>query len=66
MKTYDVFFHDSENDNNKGFSLSKQECIDYINANNGTNDSYFDDYKGGCVQVVCNETGEVVYEEVIR
>ena len=63
MKTYDVHFNDS---NSKGFKLSIEECKDYINSNNGTNDSYFADYKGGTVSVVCNETGDVVYEENIK
>lgn len=51
--------------NQKGWSQTKDYCINYIKANNGTNESYFADYKGGIVQVVCNETSEVVYEEHI-
>ena len=66
MKTYDVHFNDSNDSNSKGFKLSIDECKDYINSNNGTNDSYFADYKGGTVSVVCNETGDVVYEENIK
>lgn len=66
MKTYDVHFNDSNDSNSKGFKLSIEECKDYINSNNGTNDSYFADYKGGTVSVVCNETGDVVYEENIK
>lgn len=27
---------------------------------------YFEDYKGGTVQIVCNETEEVVYEEAVK
>lgn len=65
MKTYDVIFQDDTSSNEKGFSLSKQECIDYIKMYNGTNESYFEDYKGGVVEVVCNETGESVYQENI-
>lgn len=64
--TYDVVFNDSENSNNKGFKETIDYCKDYILHNNGTNESYFEDYKGGTVQVVCNETGEVVYEEEVR
>lgn len=30
--------------------------------NDGTNDSYFDCYKGGIASVVCNENGDTVYE----
>ena len=65
MKTYNVIFNNSEDSNDKGFKESKEFCIDYINRENGTNDSYFADYKGGVVSVVCNETGETVYETEI-
>lgn len=61
-KTYDVVFQDSENGNAKGFKETIEYCKDYISKYNGTNESYFADYKGGMVQVVCNETGEVVFE----
>lgn len=37
----------------------------YGNAHNGTNESYFADYKGGTVSIVCNETGETIYEEEV-
>lgn len=66
MGTYDVVFNNEENSNSKGFKGSKEYCIDYIDCNNGTNESYFADYKGGIVSVVCNETGETVYEDVVR
>ena len=66
MKTYDIYFNDSENSNNMGFKSDLQYCLDWVKMHNGTDWSYFPDYKGGTVQVVCNETGEVVYEEVIR
>lgn len=62
MKTYDVHFNNNENSNNKGFSLTIEECRNYINSNNGTNLSYFPEYRGGTVSIVCNETGETVYE----
>lgn len=64
--TYDIYFNDDDNSNNKGFHESYQYCRDYIESNNGTNWSYFEDYKGGIVQIVCNETEEVVYEEEVR
>ena len=41
MKTYDVHFNDSNDSNSKGFQLSIEECKNYINSHNGTNDSYF-------------------------
>lgn len=66
MKTYDVHFNDSENSNNKGFRLSLSECKSYIETYNGTNESYFSDYKCGYVSIVCNETGETEYSELVR
>jgi hypothetical protein len=66
MKTYEIVFQDSENSNSKGFQVSLEDAKDYINRHNGTNESYFEDYKGGMVQVVDNESGEVVYEEEVR
>jgi len=65
-KTYDVVFNDDENSNSKGFAIDLDSAIAYIQANNGSNYSYFADYKGGTVSVVCNETGETVYEEVVK
>ena len=66
MKTYDVYFNDAENSNNKGFEYSFEEAKSYIERYNGTNESYFEDYKGGIVSIVDNETGETVYEETVR
>lgn len=63
---YDVVFNDDNDSINKGFEATKEYCIDYIQSNNGTNESYFADYKGGEVEVRCIETGEVVYSEAIR
>jgi hypothetical protein len=57
--TFDVVFHDGNNSNAKGFAATERYCIDYILRNNGTNESYFADYKGGIAEVVCNETGRV-------
>ena len=67
--TYDVYFNDEYNSNNKGFCgehSTYESCKTYIEMFNGTNESYFADYKGGIVSIVCNETGETIYEEVIR
>ena len=66
MKTYNVHFNDETDSNDKGMAVSLQEAKDYIEAWNGSNSSYFEDYKGGTVSVVCNETGESVYEESVR
>lgn len=64
--TYDVVFNDENDSNSKGFKSSLEECKKYIELNNGSNDSYFADYKGGIVSVVCNETGEEVYSEIVK
>ena len=64
--TYDIIFNDNQNSNNKGFAQTLEYCKNYINTYNGTNESYFADYKGGIVQVVCNETEQIVYEEEIK
>lgn len=62
---YDVVFQTETDSNNKGFNLTIEECKDYIKQYNGTNHSYFNDYKGGTVQIVCNETCEIIYEDKI-
>lgn len=64
--TYDLYFDDDYDSNNKGMHESYDYCMDYIKCNNGTNTSYFQDYKGGTVRIVCNETGETVYSEEVR
>lgn len=64
--TYNVIFNDDNNSNDKGFEQTLDYCKNYITTYNGTNESYFADYKGGIVQIVCNETEEVVYEEEVR
>ncbi|MCY1520369.1 hypothetical protein D9M68_551440 [compost metagenome] len=64
-KTYDIFFNDNENSNNKGFSESLDYCMNYVAVNNGTKNSYFQDYKGGTVSIICNETEETVFETEI-
>lgn len=66
MKTYDVYFSDSTDSANKGFNESFDYCKSYIEGYNGTNESYFEDYKGGSVSIVCNETGEEIYSEDVR
>lgn len=64
--SYDIYFNDESDSNNKGMNATLEECQEYIRQNNGTNHSYFVDYKGGTVSIVCNETGETVYEEEVR
>ena len=66
MKTYDVHFNDNNDSNSKGFEMTIEDAKDYITGNNGTNNSYFADYKGGTVSVVCNQDGVTVYEEEVK
>ena len=66
MKTYDIQFNDNDGSNSKGFEMTIEEAKAYIIKNNGTNNSYFADYKGGTVSVVCNKDGERVYEEEVK
>lgn len=66
MKTYDIYFNSETSSNNKGFKESLDYCKSYIKSNNGTNESYFADYKGGTVSIMCNETEEEVYSEFVR
>lgn len=63
--TYNVVFNDDNDSNDKGFEQTLDYCKNYIATYNGTNESYFADYKGGIVQIVCNETEEVVYKEEV-
>ena len=65
MKTYDIYFEDDQDSNNSGFELTLDHAINYVHMFNGSDKGYFHDYKGGTVQVVCNQTGEVAHEEVI-
>jgi hypothetical protein len=66
MKTYNIFFNDNENSNDLGFKSDLEYCKNYIKMHNGTNHSYFADYKGGSVSIVCNENEEVVYETEVK
>lgn len=65
-KRYDVVFHDDYTDDGKGFCETLEYCKNYIKTNNGTNNSYFADYKGGCVNIEEVKTSKVVYSEVVR
>lgn len=42
-----------------------QECKDWIDLNRGRKETYFGDYAGGTVSIICNEDNETVYEEDI-
>jgi hypothetical protein len=64
--TYDIHFNNDENSNNMGFAKSFTECEQFIAQHNGTNHSYFADYKGGVVSILCNETGEEIKSVTIK
>ena len=65
-KGFDVVFNDDCDSTCKGFNESYESCLEYIKTYNGTNESYFSDYKGGVVSIVNNDTEEYVYSEDIR
>lgn len=64
--TYDVVFDDDTNSNQKNMNDELDICHSYIKNYNGTNESYFADYKGGTVSIICNQTGEVVHSELVK
>jgi hypothetical protein len=64
-QTYDIYFHSNEYSANKGFKYSLEQAKNYVETHNGTNHSYFQDFKNGMVQIVCNETEEVIFETEI-
>ena len=64
--TYDIFFDDDTNSNNMGFKESLQYCMNYIKTWNGSKHSYFEDYKGGIVRIICHETEEAVFTETVN
>ena len=65
-KVFNVYFNDDDSSNSKGWSETYGYCKNYINTTNGTNESYFADYKGGTVSIYNTETEEDVYMETIR
>jgi len=64
-QTYDIRFQSNDSSMNKGFRFSLEQAENYISIRNSTNNSYFEDFKGGMVQIVCNETEEVIFETEI-
>lgn len=64
--TFDVAFNDDTSSDSKGLiNATYEECLNYIKHYNGTDESYFKDYKGGSVSIVRNETGDTLYTEDI-
>lgn len=64
--TYDVQFDDDTDSNSLGINGTYQECIDWIDCNRHDKSTYFGDYVGGTVSVVCVESGEFIYSEEIN
>lgn len=62
--TYDVQFHNENYSNSKGFEMTFQQALDYINNADRTT-SYWPDYRGGVVQIVCNQTGQTTYTQFL-
>ncbi len=65
IPTYDVHYNSDTASNNEGFGASFEYCKNYIEMWNGSNHSYFEDYKGGTVSIVCSD-GVAVHEEEIK
>ena len=66
QRIYDVYFNNDDSSNSKGWNQTYGYCKNYIDSNNGTNNSYFADYKGGTVSIYNNEREEDVYLEVVK
>ena len=64
--TYDVVFNDDNASNSKGWHDTFEYCKNYIESNNGTNNGYFANYKGGTVSIYCNETDDEVYSQMVK
>lgn len=64
-RTYDVEFNNDTDSNSKGIHGTYEECMGWIEFNRGDESTYFGDYKGGIVSIVCEQTGEHVYIENI-
>lgn len=65
---YDVVYTDDFNTDCEDFQNKSYEyCLNFIRWNNGTNKSYFADYKGGGGTVsICDAEGNTVYSEDIK
>ena len=65
-RSYDIFFwNDNRSEGRaKDWMDTYEGCLNYIN-NFGDDDELFERFQGGVVQIICNETAEVVHEEPI-
>lgn len=66
IKTYDVFFDSDTDSDNKGWQQSLDYCKNFIKTFNGTNNSYFKDYKKGTVSIICNEDQKRVFSTTVK
>lgn len=64
--TFDVIFNDDIASNCKYMRGSVAECYNYIRMYNGTDESYFADYKGGTVSIVNTLTDECAWWDYVR
>lgn len=63
-ESFDVVFQNEEHSDAKGFNTyDSNYCREYIEKYNGTDESYFADYKGGVVCIV-NSKGDILHEEI--
>lgn len=61
--TYDVFFHDDMSTENKGFKMTLEDAMSYVDT---LAPYQYKGYEGGIAYVRCNETEEVVYKVDIK
>lgn len=62
---YNVHFNDDYSSDSYGVLFTLQEAKSFIRRNNGSDYSYFADYKGGVVSIYDTITGETIYETII-
>ena len=65
-ETFDIVFDAEGKTDHEGFELSLAEAILYVKKYNGTDHSYFKQYKEGRVSVVSNETGILIHDEWVK
>jgi hypothetical protein len=65
-RSYDIFFWNDNRSEGRAKAImdSYEGCLNYI-KNFADDDELFERFQGGVVQIICNETAEVVHEEPI-
>lgn len=67
METYDIYFKDSTDFANKGFSLKdKSKAIRMAEDMLAERKGYVKDFAGGTISVMCKETKEEVWSKLIE